>query len=340
MTTEHPAEGARVIRPVEAGGSPAARPPEAAASPAARPAEAADRSPASRPAEADAPPVRVGRIDFVNCFPLYHHFERELAARGVEATVVSGFPSDLNRMLVEGAIDVALPSSIAFARDAGELVLLPHVSISSFGAVDSIQLFSRVASHEVTRVALTEKSATSVCLLRILCREWGIAPEFVAWEGTFAEVLAACDGMLLIGDDALRALRAGVFPYHLDLGEAWHDATGLHMVYAVCAARRDFVAARPAAAAAVGASLLASRDDCAARPQATAAAAAQLYDFSASFLERYFDRLKFGFAPEYRAGLAEFYRRAVEVGELDGAPDVDGAARSSAPGPVREGGAA
>jgi ABC-type nitrate/sulfonate/bicarbonate transport system substrate-binding protein len=135
------------------------------------------------------------------------------------------------------------------------------------------------------------------------------------------------------------------------------------MVYAVCAARRDFVAARPAAAAAVGAALLASRDDCAAQPQATAAAAAQLYDFSAGFLERYFDRLKFGFAPEYRAGLAEFYRRAVEVGELDGAPDLDavsdldvapdvagapnfavapdldGAAKPPAPTPAHEGGA-
>jgi len=352
MTTEPSAGHSSATSPVEADGPPLTRRVEA------------DGAPATRAVRDDGPPVRVGRIDFVNCFPLYHHFERELAARGVNATVVSGFPSDLNRMLVEGAIDVALPSSIAFARDADDLVLLPHVSISSFGAVDSIQLFSRVPSHEVTRVALTEKSATSVCLLRVLCREWGIAPEFVAWEGTFAEVLAACDGMLLIGDDALRALRAGVFPYHLDLGEAWHDATGLHMVYAVCAARRDFVAARPAAAAAVGASLLASRDDCAAQPQATAAAAAQLYDFSASFLERYFDRLKFGFAPEYRSGLREFYRRAVEVGELDGAPDLgavadleaaaglegapdgavardlDGTARSTATGPARDGGVA
>ena len=64
------------------------------------------------------PPVRVGRIEFVNCFPLYHHFERELAARGVRADVVGGYPAALNEMLVEGAIDVALPSSIAFARDA------------------------------------------------------------------------------------------------------------------------------------------------------------------------------------------------------------------------------
>ncbi len=96
------------------------------------------------------------------------------------------------------------------------------------------------------------------------------------------------------------------------------------MVYAVCAARRDFVEARPEAAAAVGAALLASRDACAAAPHATAAAAAQVYDFSQAYLMDYFDKLKFGFTPEYRAGLREFYRRAAAIGELDGAPDLDG----------------
>src|SRR5665647_2202650 len=68
-------------------------------------------------------PVRVGRIEFVNCFPLDHHFERELAARGEAATIVEGYPSVLNAMLVSAAINVALPSSIAFARDAAELAL-------------------------------------------------------------------------------------------------------------------------------------------------------------------------------------------------------------------------
>jgi len=268
-------------------------------------------------------PVRVGRIEFVNCFPLYHHFEEALAAAGYRAEIVEGVPAELNRMLVDGDIDVALPSSIEFARHADVLALLPHVSISSLGAVDSIQLFSRVPSRDVSRVALTAKSATSICLLRILCREWGIAPEFVAWEGTLADVLASCDAMLLIGDDALRALRAGVFPYHLDLGAAWREVTGLPMVYAVCAVRRDVLAARPQAVAAVGAALLASRDRCAADPAGTAATAAQLYDFSTAFLEQYFDRLKYGFTAEYRRGLGEFFRRAAAIGELDAPPDLD-----------------
>ena len=66
--------------------------------------------------------VRVGRIEFVNCFPLYCHFVEELRAPGRRApTIVEGHPAALNRLLVDGAIDVALPSSIAFARHADAL---------------------------------------------------------------------------------------------------------------------------------------------------------------------------------------------------------------------------
>jgi chorismate dehydratase len=268
--------------------------------------------------------VRVGRIEFVNCFPLYHHFARELATKGVGAEIVEGYPAALNEMLVEGAIDVTLSSSIAFARNAEEQALLPQVSISSFGAVDSIQLFARTPLARIRRVALTEKSATSICLLKVLCREWGIEPEVAPRRGPLSEVLEDFDALLLIGDEALHLLRVEAYPHHFDLGAEWKSVTGLPMVYAVCAARRDFVEARPEAAAAVGAALLASRDACAAAPEATAAAAAQLYDFSQAYLLDYFDKLKFEFTPEYRAGLREFYRRAVAIGELDGVPDLDG----------------
>lgn len=288
--------------------------------------------------EGSIAPVRVGRIEFVNCFPLYHHFERELGVRGLRATIAEGSPTMLNEMLASGAIDVALPSSIAYARTAHRLALLPHVSISSFGAVDSVQLFTRVPRDGLRRVAVTAKSATSVCLLRILCEAWGIAPEFTVARGSLAEILVEYDGLLLIGDEALSLLSAEVFPHHFDLGEEWHSMTGLPMVFAVCAARREFVATRPAAAAAVGAALLASRDECAAHPHETAAAAALRYDFSQKYLLEYFDKLKFGFTPEYRAGLAEFYRRAAAIGELEVVPDLDSVFAPEAPMAPRAGG--
>jgi chorismate dehydratase len=174
----------------------------------------------------------------------------------------------------------------------------------------------------MTRVALTEKSATSVCLLKVLCREWGVEPVFVPRRQPLADTLAECDGLLLIGDEALYILRAGVYPLNIDLGEAWRQISGLPMVFAVCAVRRDFVAAHPSEAAALQAALIASRDRCAAHPHETAAAAALIYDFNQDYLYDYFDKLRYGFGAEHRRGLAEFYRRAAAVGELRDVPEV------------------
>ena len=96
-------------------------------------------------------PLRVGRIEFVNCFPLYLHFEEELAARAATGPRSSRArrPSS-TRMLMAGEIDIGLPSSIEFARHADDLALLPRISISSFGAVDSIQLFSLPAARRAS----------------------------------------------------------------------------------------------------------------------------------------------------------------------------------------------
>lgn len=287
-----------------------------------------------------ARPPRVGRIAFVNCFPLYLHFEEELAARGYTAEVVAGSPAELNRWLVEGRIDFALPSSIEFARHAQQLVLLEGLAIGSTGAVDSVQLFSSVPVQQSREVALTEKSATSVVLLKVLFEAWGLHPHLAPRLQPLSETLRRFDGLLLIGDEALQTLRAGVYPFHVDLGEAWHELTGLPMVFAVCVARREFCAAQPDAAAAVLAALAASRDRCAAHPHETAAAAALAYDFSQSYLLDYFDRLRYGFGPEHRRGLLEFYRRAVAVGELARVPDVPEVATDASALSQPDGGAA
>lgn len=271
---------------------------------------------------ADSPRPRVGRIDFINCFPLYLHFEEELERRGARADVVAGSPAELNRMLVDGRIDLTLCSSIEYARHADVLAILDDLAIGAVGAVDSVQLFSKVPLERLKTVALTEKSATSVCLLRILCREWGIAPAFGPRLRPLSETLARYDAVLLIGDEALHVLRDGVYPIHVDLGEAWHQLTGLPMVFAVCGVRRSFLAARPRVAASLQAALVASKDRCAETPEKTAAAAALAYDFTQRYLFEYFDKLRYGFSRDHRLGLAEFYRRAAALGEVAVGPDI------------------
>ena len=59
-------------------------------------------------------------------------------------------------------------SSIEYARHAAELRLLPRLCVSSEGAVDSIQLVTRIPLGQVRTVAVTPESATSVVLTKVL----------------------------------------------------------------------------------------------------------------------------------------------------------------------------
>ena len=136
---------------------------------------------------------------------------------------VAGVPTELNQRLLAGEIDLAPISSIAYARRADHLRILPRVAVSSEGAVDSIQLVSRVPLSRVRSVAVTPESATSVVLVRILLPDAEHVPLGEDAEAT-----------LLIGDAALQSAFEDPTPHH-DLGRLWQDRTGLPMVYAVFA---------------------------------------------------------------------------------------------------------
>lgn len=260
-------------------------------------------------------PLRVGRIVALNMYPIYHHLEA-VADPGLVFT--DGLPATLNAALLSGALDVSAMSSIEYARNADRLTLLPVASISAEGAVDSIQVFSRVPFEQMRSVAVTPHSATSVALLRILV---GPDATFTPLTGAPAAALAQVDGVLLIADEALVGLREGIAPIHTDLGERWRATTGLPMVFAVWAARRDAV---PATRIAHLMGLLAdARTRFADDPDAVVAAAAERFPFSAEYIRGYFGRLGYGFGPQERAGLHRFLEMAVDAGELDTLDGID-----------------
>ena len=51
----------------------------------------------------DARPV-VGRIQYINCYPVYGAIDRGI--RPLDARIVSGIPSELNRAMAAGTLDV------------------------------------------------------------------------------------------------------------------------------------------------------------------------------------------------------------------------------------------
>src|SRR5690349_9511077 len=105
--------------------------------------------------------IRLGRISYVNMAPVFYRLEAEVEE-------VSGVPTELNRRLLAGEIDIAPISSIEYARNAERLRLLPRLCVSSQGAVDSIQLVSKTPLEHVRTVAVTPESATSVVLTKVL----------------------------------------------------------------------------------------------------------------------------------------------------------------------------
>src|SRR5207253_9485462 len=154
----------------------------------------------------------------VNMAPVFYRLQAEVEE-------IQGVPTDLNRRLVAGEIDLAPISSIEYARHADTLRILPRLCVSSEGAVDSIQLVSRVPLERVRTIAVTPESATSVVLTKVLLPE----AEHVALG-------EEADAKLLIGDAALKSAFEDPTPHH-DLGRLWLERTGLPMVFAVWACR-------------------------------------------------------------------------------------------------------
>jgi chorismate dehydratase len=243
--------------------------------------------------------IRLGRISYVNMAPVFHRLEADVEE-------VQGVPTDLNRRLLEGEIDLAPISSIEYARNADRLRLLPGLCVGSEGAVDSIQLVTRLPLQRVRRVAVTPESATSVVLTKVLLPEADHVP-----------LGEEADATLLIGDAALKSAFEDPTP-HWDLGRLWLERTGLPMVFAVWAARE------PAAdgLAAVEAALVESVRRARAEPELLAFEASDRYGYPPGFLARYFEKLRYSFGPRERAGLYTFLEMARDVGELEHVPEL------------------
>jgi chorismate dehydratase len=127
--------------------------------------------------------LKLGHIIYSNCFPVHAGILTGKIASPF--TIVEGIPTELNRALVDGKIDVSPSSSIEYATYPGKYRILPGLSITSRNKVMSILLESRVPLDQLNNrtVALTTASATSVVLLRIILELFNsVSPDFMLYE--------------------------------------------------------------------------------------------------------------------------------------------------------------
>jgi len=266
---------------------------------------------------------RVGHIQFLNCLPIYWGLMRSGAL--IDVDLQKDSPDRLSAALVAGDLDIGPISLVEYLRNASELLLLPDLAVGSDGPVLSVNVVSTrpLPDLDGAKVALGSTSRTGVLLAQMLLADrYGAHPEYFTCPPDLTQMLLEADAGVLIGDVALRALyeapRRGLEV--TDLGQAWREWTGLPMVFAVWAVRRDFAANHPGVVKEVHGSFLNSRDLCLAELDDVAVSAARWEPFDAETLASYFRVLDFSLGERQVAGLREFADRAAKRGGVPALP--------------------
>src|SRR5213079_2845572 len=260
--------------------------------------------------------MRLGRIGYINCFPVYGAIDRGVVR--VPAGLVTGTPAELNDLLVAGELDLSVISAVEFARNAGQLRLLPGIGITSDGPVRSVALFSKVPVEALDgrTVLLTASSRTGAALLELLCRDvWHVRPHFAQARAEAPDLDALSrlphDAVLVIGDAALLLAARHAYPHRYDLGEEWKRWTGMPFVFAVWAARRS---SDPAQMRRIHKALLASRAWGLSHLDQLADAAARTCDVRRATCRQYLAGLDYALSYKHLAGLTDFFRRLAAHG--------------------------
>ena len=194
------------------------------------------RIPAKKIVRRELGKIRLANAPFLNSVP--YSLAKDLSWIDYQEVL----PAECGRKLFEDEVDVSLiPLAEWFScgRD-DEFELLP-LGIAAENPVTSVIFFSENPIEDIDTVYVDSASRSSIALLRILFQRRGRPWRNVRYHRTPAETarqrISGATGALLIGDPA-RAAR-GRYPFELDLAEAWREETGLPMVFAVWAARKD-----------------------------------------------------------------------------------------------------
>jgi chorismate dehydratase len=240
---------------------------------------------------------------------------------------VCGVPARLNSMLARGDIHVCPSSSIAFSAQPEQYLIIPDLSISSCGPVQSVLLFSSTAIEDLDgrTVLLSSESATSVNLLKILlARRYGCSCSFEVTQQTGLSALEPDDAaaLLLIGDAALHAAQTASGLYIYDLGEIWYKWTGTPFVFALWLTSRSAVERHGSQLRRLALQLRQAKIHAVNSLELIAGTAAENVWMGREGLLEYWKVLSYDLDERHVEGLKLFFRLAAEAGLIASAPEL------------------
>jgi chorismate dehydratase len=283
-------------------------------------------------------PVALGRIDYMNVAPVYYGLDNGLATQGNRQGInqsirqdirqdvrqnirlVSGPPSSLNQMMIDGSLDISPVSSAAYARNADEWLILPDLAIACRERVLSVLLVSRcsLASLAGRRILITDESASARDLCRLIFSLKGVRPEFVVGKiKSPSQLPEGIDAALVIGDSALSQPWGRMFPHIYDLGTLWWQMTGLPFVFAVWVVRKTFACQYPERVEAVMALLKTSRGLGSENMESIIEKACGKLGIDVSTARLYYESLVYHMADREKEGLELFYKSLHQTGITD-----------------------
>ncbi|GKU79542.1 menaquinone biosynthetic enzyme MqnA/MqnD family protein [Paenibacillus sp. L3-i20] len=262
-------------------------------------------------------PITIGEIDYANAWPLFYGFEKQARERSFE--VISRVPSELNRLLNVGELDLSAISSFSYGQFAQNYILMPQLSVGSIGRVHSIILFLKEPIEKIRpkRIAVTTASETSVNLLKIIMEmRYECKPDYIPTEPNLEIMLRDADAALLIGDPAIAASWNCEGLYVMDLGEEWNNWTNLGMTYAVVAARKEIVERNGDGIHSVYDALLSTKKHNLGRQEELVKRAIERLGGKSDYWTIYFQSLQYDFGDKLQEGLALYFRYAKQLNLL------------------------
>jgi len=175
--------------------------------------------------------MKVGRIPYLSCEPFYFEMER----RGIP--LYDMVPSAMAGAIAQGDIDAGPVPLADCIRLTEQCRYLSGFCMAVIRKAGSVMLHAKhpIETLAGARIGIPGEAATSFHLLQIL-----LTLKHQLQVGAYAALDDACDALLTMGNEGLRR-RGGFpqYPYIYDLGEEWHQWTGLPCVLARWMVRKD-----------------------------------------------------------------------------------------------------
>lgn len=214
--------------------------------------------------------------------------------------------------LVQGESELALIPSIGYSRGKGSWKIIPDIAVSCTGPAGIPALFFNRDLRKIRKIAFNEDSLTCVALLKIILSErYELEPEYISLSAGLDQMLKEADAALVCKDEGLAYMKD--YPAYIDLGEEWHDMTGLPFVFAFWAGHELSLTSAEVEIIKESCRLGKNKIDDICREQKAERSACKSY--LSEHITSTFDKME-------REGLKEFYRYAFYYGLIEHIPEL------------------